>query len=106
MLRPHHEAVDHCVHVADVVFVERQFRRDVDALAVDHHLPAALLTDLGEDEVQLFAVYLEYRRAQLDLGALGQRENRLQDLVGAAAWRRSPVRGQCGSAMVAKSRFR
>ena len=37
---------------------------------------------------QILAVHLEHRRAQLDLGAVGQREDGLEDLAGRAARRR------------------
>ena len=49
---------------------------------------AALLADLGEDDIEVLAVDLEDWRAQLDLGAFGERQNRLQDLTGGASRRR------------------
>ena len=49
---------------------------------VDVHVAAAELADLVEDELGILAVDLEDRRTQLDLGTLGELEERLQDLRG------------------------
>ena len=81
VLAAHHEAVHHRVHVLDLGFVDLHFRGDVHRLAVDDQDAAALLAHLGQDEIQLLAVLLEYRRAQFDLRAFGQRQDRLQDLA-------------------------
>ena len=107
VLAADHDLVDHGVHVADPGFVELDVLGDIERLAVDDQAAAALLAHLGQDEVEVFAVDLEDRRAELDLGSFGKRENRLEDLArrfGSGAG--SPVRGQVGSPMVAKSRFR
>ena len=81
------EAVDDGVHVANVGCLEGGFFRKVDALSVNDQAAAALLADLGEDEVEVLAVDLEDRRPQLDLGALGQRQNRLENLARGTARR-------------------
>ena len=90
-----------------VGLVELDFSEMSTALAVDDQAAAPLLADLGEDELELLAVDLEDRRAQLDLGAFGQRRgsprgsgSALRLGVG------SPVRGQCGWPIVANSRLR
>ena len=77
----HHEAVHDGVHVLDLGFVDFDFGGDVHRLAVDDQNAAAFLAYFGEDEIELFAVLLEDRRAQLDLGALGQREDGFEDLA-------------------------
>ena len=82
------EAVHDRVHVLDVRRLQLGLVGDVDRLAVDDQAPAAFLSDLGEHEVQVLAVDLEDRRAQLDLGALGQREDGLEDLARRPARRR------------------
>jgi hypothetical protein len=71
----------HRVHVAHAGFVEIDLRRNVHRLAIDDETAAALLAQLGEDEVELFAVNLEDGRAQLDLRPFGQREDGLEDLT-------------------------
>ncbi len=81
------EAVDDGVHVVDVGCLEGGFFRKVDALSVNDQAAAALLADLGEDEVEVLAVDLEDWRPQLDLGALGQRQNRLENLARGTARR-------------------
>ena len=81
LFRSYDHTVYECIHVAHVVFIDVQFTGKVDALAVDHQVAAALLAHLGEHEVELFAVDLEYRRAQLDLRALWEREDRFQNLI-------------------------
>ena len=58
---------------------------DVDEGAVDDQPATALLPHLGEDEVQVLAVDLEDRRAQLDLGAFGKRQHGFEDLARGAA---------------------
>ena len=73
---------------------------------VDVDVAAAELADLVEDELGILAVDLEDRRAQFDLGPLGQLEERLQDLRG-----RLHRHGLVGvravaSPIVAKRRFR
>ncbi len=60
--------------------VQLEVVRQVHRFTVDDEPPYALLAQLGEDEVELLAVDLEHRRAQLDLGAVGQAENRFDDL--------------------------
>jgi hypothetical protein len=76
-----HESIHDAVHVLDRRLVELDLVGDVDCLAVDDQPPAALLAHFGEDDVQVFAVDLEDRRAQLDLRAFRQREDRLEDLA-------------------------
>ena len=85
------DAIDDRVHVLDVRRLQLGLVGDVDGLAVDDQTAAPLLAELGEDEVQVLAVDLEDRRAQLDLGALGKREDRFEDLArrsGSASARR------------------
>ena len=50
------EAVDHRGHVLDLGFVEGGLVRDVDDLVVHDQQAAALLADLGDHHVQVFAV--------------------------------------------------
>ena len=85
MLAAHDHAIDDRVHVGDFRLVEGELLREVDAFAVYDQLAAALLADLGEDEVQLLAVQLEHGRAELDFGAFGQRQNRFENLIRRAA---------------------
>src|SRR5687767_9922203 len=59
---PDDEPVDDRVHVLHARFVELHLLRDVDWLAVDDEPAAPLLADLGEHEVEIFAIDLEYRR--------------------------------------------
>ena len=68
--------------------VEIDLFRNVDAPPVDNHDATALLSQLGEHEVEVFAVHFEHRGAQLDLGSLRQRENRFQNLARGPARRR------------------
>ena len=84
----HDKPIDHRVHVLDVGGVEVGLVRDVDRLAIDDKRAAAFLADVGEDDIEVLAVQLEHRRAQLDLGSLGQGENRLENLARRAARRR------------------
>ncbi len=58
---------------------------DVHEGAVDDQPATALLPHLGEDEVQVLAVDLEDRRAQLDLAAFGKRQHGFEDLARGAA---------------------
>ena len=78
---PNDEAVDDRVHVRDLVFVERDFFRNVHRMAVHNKAPDTLLPDFRQDKIQLLAVDLEDRGAQLDLGALRQRQDRFEDLA-------------------------
>ena len=88
------EPIDDGVDVLDVIGVARRTPLvpalafdsigDVDQLSVDDHPSAALPPHFGEHDVEILAVNLEHRRAQLDLGALRQRQNRLEDLAGRA----------------------
>ena len=75
------EAIDDDVDVADVRRLERDLLRQVVRRPVDDQTAAAFLAQLGEHEVELLAVDLEHRRPQLDLRALGQRQDRFQDLT-------------------------
>ena len=77
----HHESVDDGVHVTHLRLVQRELGREVHELLVDDEPPDPLLPHVGEDEVELFAVDLEHRRTQLDLGARGQSEDRFEDLA-------------------------
>ncbi len=81
------EAVDNGVHVVDVGYLEGDFFGEVNALAVNDQAAAAFLADLGEDEIEILAIDLEDRRPQLDLGTLGQRQNRLENLAHGTAGR-------------------
>src|SRR5206468_2641312 len=64
------EPVHHGVHVAHRRLIELDILGNVHRLAVYDEAPAPLLAHLGEDEVQVLAVDLPYRRPQLDLHAL------------------------------------
>ena len=86
------EAVDDGVDVADVRIVDGRLLGEIDRLAVDNQPAAAFLAHLGEDEVEILAVDLEHRRAQLDFGAVRQRQDGLEDLA-----RRAARRGLAGS---------
>ena len=88
VLPVHDEAIDDGVHVPHGRFVELELRGDVHRLPVHDDAPAALLAKLGEDEVQVLAVDLEHRRAQLDLGAGRQRQDRFENLARRSARRR------------------
>ena len=72
VLPSNHEPIDHRLHRLHAGGINVHVAGDVDRLAVDDQLPAALLPKLGEDDVELFAVHLEDRCTQLDLGASGQ----------------------------------
>src|ERR1043166_7462191 len=81
------------VHLPHFRLVELDLRRDIDCLPIDDEPAYPFLPQLGEDEIELLTVDLERRRAQLHLGAFGQRKDRLDDLHGratrrdfAAAW--------------------
>lgn len=80
--------VDHGVDVRDRRRVEIDLLGEVHRAAVDNQAPAALLADVGEDHVEVLPVPLEDRRAYLDLGALRERQDRLEDLAGGPARRR------------------
>ena len=88
-----HEPIDHRLHRLDAGGVDVHVAGDVYRLAVDDQLPAPLLPQLGEDDVELLAVDLEDRRPQLDLGARGQREDRFENLTGRSAGCRLPGPG-------------
>ena len=88
VLPVHDKAIDDGVHVLHGRFVELELRGDVHRLPVHDDPPAALLAKLGEDEVQILAVDLEHRRAQLDLGPGRQRQNRFENLARRSARRR------------------
>ncbi len=85
VFRGDHEAVDHGIHVADLGLVEIHLVRKIHAASVDHQLPAALLANLGEDDLQFLAVNREDGGAQFDLRAFGQRQDGFQSLVRGAA---------------------
>ncbi len=84
----HHEPIHHRVHLAHRRLVDVDLFREIDRAAVDDHVPAPLLADFSEDEVELFAVDREDRRAQLDLRSLRQRQDRVENLARGAAGRR------------------
>jgi hypothetical protein len=88
VLPAHHEPVDDRVHAIERLRLGRPLahgahargvRRigfdavgNVQRLAVDDQVAAALLANLGEEEVEILAVHLEDRGAQLDFSPLGQ----------------------------------
>src|SRR5262249_8009363 len=81
----HHEAIDHGVHVTDLRLVEFKLLSEIDGLPVDNDATASFFTQLREHELEVFTINLERRRPHLDFSALGQCEDRFQDLaVGAA----------------------
>ena len=96
VLAADHQAVHDRVHVPDLRFVEFDLFGDVHRLAVDDQLPATLLPRVGQDEIELLAVHLEQRRAQLDLRALRERQDGLQDLA------RRPARCRLAGARAAR----
>ena len=81
------EAVHDGVDVADVRIVDGGLLGQIDGLTVENQPAAAFLANLGEHELEVFAVDLEDRRAQLDFGALRQREDGLENLTGRAVRR-------------------
>ena len=82
------EAIDDGVHVLDVRGVEIGLSDKSMARPSTISRRHALLPQLGEHEIEIFAVDLEDRRAQLDLGAVRQRQDGLEDLARRAARRR------------------
>src|SRR5580658_2165082 len=82
-----YQAVHYRIHMLDLRFIKLDLSRYVHGLAIDNQQPAAFFAHVGQDEVQLLAVLLEYRRPQLDLDALGQRQDGLEDLAGRPAGR-------------------
>src|ERR1041385_8430601 len=80
--------VHHRVHVPNLRLIDFQLFGDIDRLAVDDQFPAALLPQLGKNEIQLLPVYLEYRSPHLHFGAFRQGKDRLENLAARPAWRR------------------
>ena len=81
MLAADDQPIDERVHVADLRFVQLGRLREIERRAVDDHPAHPLLAQVGEDDVEILAVDLEDRCAQLDLGSLGQREDRFENLA-------------------------
>src|SRR5262249_48709705 len=85
VLAAHDHTVDDRVHVSDFCLLDREVVGEVDRFAANDQPADAFFADLCEDEVQLLAVKLEYGRAEFDFGALGQRQDRFQNLIRGAA---------------------
>jgi hypothetical protein len=98
---PHREAIDQHLQVVGARLVQLDLVADVNDLPVDPQAAEAFAPDVAEQVRPVLAVDLADRRADLDHGALRQRQHVVHDLRGVRTGTPRPHAGQQPSPIVA-----